>query len=237
MASTRTLQDSINWATPLLGSQPFNVSNMEPGLHMANLVKQKALGPPMRWRQNRGNLTFAISQAGGTDYSVVVTDLGWIEPEAMWLLDGSGNKNALEGAEALAGTTIASRPQKMSPIYDDNAGGVTFRMNALPDANYTVFADYQRKASPMLSYGSTWDPLPDEYSYIYDQMFLALMGSLTRDVRAPYWGQQAVSALLGAQKGLTAQAVAIFLGEWDRAMQSLATSQEMGKMGVAGLGR
>jgi hypothetical protein len=233
MACTKTIQDSVTWVATILKQQPLNVSNWEPGLTFANLVLGRVLGPPMKWRFNRGNMNFGISTAGGTDYSAVVGDLGWIEKQ--WITDASGKIHALEGAEALAKTTNSYRPKTMAPVYDDNAGNITFRFDAIPTDNDTVFIDYQRKAPVASSFGSTWAPLPDEYGYIYNQLFLALAGNLVSDPRTPFWSQLGVSALLGAQTGLSAQAIAIFAGEWDRLMQTLSKSQDAVKAGMAGL--
>jgi hypothetical protein len=125
----------------------------------------------------------------------------------------------------------------MAPVYDDNAGNITFRFDAIPDASDTVFVDYQRKAPVATSFGSTWAPLPDEFGYIYNQLFLALAGNLVSDPRAPLWSQYGVAALLGAQTGLSAQAIAIFVGDWDRTMQTLARAQDTIKTGMAGLAK
>lgn len=235
MATTRTVQDTITWASTILKGQNLYVNNMEPALTISNMVLERVLGPPMRWRYNRGNVNFGISVAGGTDYSVAISDLGWIEKQ--WLLAADGTIHALEGAEALAKTTNSYRPKTMAPVYDDNAGNITFRFDAVPNASDTVFVDYQRRAPLITSFGSGWGPIPDEYGYIYNKLFLAAAGNLTSDMRAPLWAQEGVSALLGAQQGLTAQAIAIFLGEWDRAMRTLAASQDMGKLGAGALGR
>ena len=67
MACTKTIQDSVNWVATILKQQPLNVSNWEPGLTFANLVLERVLGPPMKWRFNRGNLNFPITTAGGRD--------------------------------------------------------------------------------------------------------------------------------------------------------------------------
>jgi len=233
MSCTKTIQDSVTWVSTILKQQPLNVSNWEPGLTFANLVLGRTLGPPMKWRFNRGNASFVINTAGGTDYVEAISDLGWIEKQ--WLVSASGQIFQLEGAQSLAKTTSSQRPRTMAPVYDDNAGNITFRFDAIPTAAEIVYLDYQRKAPVATSYGNTWAPLPDEYGYIYNQLFLALAGNLVSDPRAPMWSQMGVSALLGAQQGLTMQEIAIFVGEWDRLMQTLAKSQEMVKAGMSGL--
>lgn len=243
MAVTLNLQNTINWAQTLIKQQPLNVSNMEPGLTCANMVLQRVLGSPFVWRFNRGNVNFDIANAGGTDYDIDVGDLGRIETQ--WLVDNLGNILPLEGAVCLPRSATVDRPQQMSPQYDDNTGFITFRMNCVPDIGtatvgggpYDVFVDYQKKAELMTSFGSNFGPVPDEFSYIFNMLFLAFAGQLASDPRAFAWSSQGVAALLGAQKGLKAQEIAIFLGEWERAMQTIASSQGMEKLGQAGLAK
>ena len=235
MASGKTLQDTMTWVGTLIKGQPLTVTNMEPALTFGNLVLGRGLGPPMKWRFNRATINFPISAAGGTDYQVAVGNLGWIEEQ--WILDSAGVIHKLEGMQSLPKTTSSYRPGKMSPQYDDNAGNITFRFDAIPTANDTVYVDFQQKAPLMTSPGSTWAPIPDEYGYIYNKLYLALAAALVNDARAAQWSAEGVSALLGAQKGLTAQERAIFLMQWDREMQTLASSQDMGKLGTQALAR
>jgi hypothetical protein len=237
MSVTLNLQNTINWAQPLIKQQPLNISNMEPGLTFANMVLQRVLGSPFIWRFNRGTFSFPVTEAGGTDYVAVVTDLGRIEPEAMWIVDAEGNEQPIEGKQALPKSATVDRPRIMAPQYDDNAGNITFRLNTVPDANYTVYCDYQRKAAQMLSYGYSFAPVPDEFQYVFNMLFLAFAGQVASDPRAAYWNTQGIAALLGAQKGLKAQEIAIFLGEWERAMQTMASSQGMEKLGQSALAK
>lgn len=235
MACTKTVSDSITWVSSILGNQPFGISGFEPGLTFANITLQRMVGPPMKWRQNRGLMSFPVSAAGGVDYPVQILDLGWIENS--WLATASGDIQALELAEDLPRTTLAQRPTVYAPVYDDNQGNITFRLNSIPNFNDTVFFDYQRKAAPMLSFGAKWNPIPDEYGYVYNKLLLAICGNLVRDARWQQWSQEGISALLGAQQGLSAQAVAIFLYEWDRYMTTLASSQNKTKLASAAQGR
>jgi hypothetical protein len=235
MAVTINLQAVITWVQTILRQQPLNVTNMEPGLTFANLVLQRVLGPPMRWRFNRGNVSWAISQAGATDYAISIPDLLW--PEVYWLVNAAGTVQPCEGRVVLPKSATVDRPTEISPVYDDNAGTITMRCNTIPDANYTAFMDYQRKAKLLTSYGSTFGPVPDEFSYIFQKLYLAIAAQLVGDPRAAAWSAEGVAALLGAQNGLTVQEIAIFLAEWDRLLNSLANSTGMQKFGIAGLAR
>lgn len=235
MAVSINLLAVITWVQTILRQQPLNVANMEPGLTLANIVLQRILGPPMRWRFNRNNTSWTISQGAGTDYSLSIPDLLW--PEVYWLVDGGGIVQPCEGRLVLPKSATIDRPSLVAPVYDDNAGNITMRMNTVPDAGYTAFMDYQQKAPILTSYGSTFDPVPDEFSYIFNQLYLAAAGQLVADPRALAWRQEGVAALLGAQTGLTAQEIAIFLSEFDRFMMTLANSQGMEKLGIAGLAK
>jgi hypothetical protein len=235
MAVTVNLQQVITWIQTVLHQQPLNVSNMEPGLTFANLLLQRMLGPPMVWRFNRSNATWAISTAGGTDTSVAIATLLW--PEVYWLVDSNGIVQPLEGAVALPKSATQDRPTLVAPQYDDNAGNITMRTNTVPDANYSAFMDFQKKAPIITSYGSTFGPVPDEFGYIFQRLYLAMAGQLIGDPRTQAWSQEGVAALLGAQTGLSVQAIAIFLGEWDRFMNTLANSQALQKLGAAGLAK
>ena len=235
MGVSINLQSVITWVQTILRQQPLNVTNLEPGLTFANLVLQRLLGPPMRWRFNRGNVGWAISQAGGTDYVVSIPTLLW--PEAYWLVNAAGVVQPCEGRVVLPKSATVDRPTEISPVYDDNQGNITMRCNTIPDANYTAFMDYQQKAQLMTSYGSTFGPVPDEFSYIFQKLYLGIAGQLVGDLRAGIWSQEGTAALLGAQNGLSVQEIAIFLAEWDRLMNSLANTSGLQKLGIAGIAK
>lgn len=212
MGSSLTIKDSILFLSAYIKGQRFNVNNMQPAIGAANIVLGRILGPPCIWRQNRQTMNFPISTGGGQDYNMAVSNLGRIETQ--WLMDGTGKVYQLTGATTLARTQGSRRPTKVAPQYDDNAGNITFRFNAIPDGAYTAYFDYQAKATLLTSYASTWAPIPDEYSYIYNQFMLAWGAALVNDARFPIFLKEGLSALIGAQGGLDEQSKAIFIGEW-----------------------
>jgi len=232
MATQLTLQNSINFATPILKNQPLLISNMEPALTAANMVLGMMLGPPCRWRFNRATSNFIINQSGGTDYVKVLTDFGFLE--TMWLVDANGNAIPLQGAIALPKDSSMARPMMVAPEFDDNAGNITFRVDHTPDQQYTLYFDYQKKSPLMLSMGSTWGPVADEFEYIYQWGFLTIMGLLINDSRFPIWEQYFLSRLLGAQDGLTDQERNIFVGNWVALLSTLSRAEGNIKSGIAG---
>ena len=231
MATTLTLQNAINFATPILKNQPLMVSNFEPALSAANIVLGTILGPPFRWRFNRNTLSFPITSAS-TDYVQSLPDFGFLETQ--WLTDSGGAIHQLTGAIALAKESASARPTLLAAEFDDNAGNITFRVDRVPDQNYTVNGDYQKKAIMMTSPASPWGVVPDEFSYIFNEGFLSLMMLLVNDSRFPIFENYFTSRLLSAQDGLTDQARDIFLGNWMRVLQTVQRAQGMTNLATAG---
>lgn len=233
MASTLTIISSINFVRPILKMQPVDVSNQEPALTAGNIILQTMLGPPMRWRFNRGTFSFStvVTTPVTTDYTEAVTDLGWIEDA--WILDSSGEINSLEVKLSLPVVGDKGRPTQLSPQLDDGAGNITFRLKNGPGEIHTVTGNYQRKAALLTSFGSPWAPVPDEFSYIFNLGFLALTSLLVNDARFPIFEQWFISRLLGAQDGLTEQERAIFLGNWTATIQTLTRAQGAVNSGVS----
>lgn len=88
----------------------------------------------------------------------------------------------------------------------------------------------------MTSMASTWGPIPDHLSYIYDWGFLGFCSLLAKDARAPIFLSKFASHLLGSQDGLTAQQRNIFLGDFLALMgqqQRESMSTQQGAMGRA----
>lgn len=234
MSTTLTIQNSINYCTPILKNQPLQVSNQEPALTAGNIVLGTILGPPMKWRFNRKEFSFPITSAD-TDYPIALPQFGFIE--TMWVEDGAGGIFALGGAVSLAVSGALGRPEKLAAQFDDNAGNITFRVDKTPDQNYTVYVDHQQKAPLLTSAASGWTPLPDEFGYIFNEGFLCLMSLLVNDSRFPIFENRFIARLLGAQDGLTDQERNIFIANWTALSQTLARAQGAVNSGVAGRGK
>lgn len=236
MATTLTIQNSVNFTQPFLKNQPLAVTNQEPGLTAANIVLQRILGAPFRWRFNRNTFTFStvVTTPPTTDYVVTITDLGFTED--IWLLDSLSNTYQLNGELSLAVDNNVSRPTLVALQNDDNEGHITFRLQNAPDQVYTCNGTYQKKAALITSYASQWGPVPDEFSYIFNLGFLTITSLLVNDSRFPIFEKWFIGALLGAQDGLSAQEKNIFLGNWMADMATVARAQGNVNQGVAGRG-
>lgn len=235
MSTSQNVMNSVVYVTTLLKNQRLNVNGQEPGLTMSNIVLQRVLGPPFRWRQNRATLQIPITTLLGTDYTLAVPNLGWIETQ--WLTDDSGNVFELEGAVSLPKVSAKRRPTKVAPVYDDNLGNITYRFNAVPDKNYTAWFDYQKKAQLILSWADPWGVIPDECGYIYNTGLLSLAALLVGDARFQVWNREFVASLLATQDGLDEQAKAIFMAGWLSDARSAQRSQSSSQLGTQGRGQ
>jgi hypothetical protein len=70
--STRTIQDSINWAKRMsFNRYPVIGNSLEPALTSANIVMQVILGPPFEWWWNNQDLVFTCNPTPKTATSTV----------------------------------------------------------------------------------------------------------------------------------------------------------------------
>jgi hypothetical protein len=231
MSTTLNLRNTMNFVAPFLKNQPLEVSNMEPAVMVGNIVLSAMLGPPFKWRQNRGEISFVIT-GSSTDWERAVPNFGFIE--TAWLVDGEGNQYSLEGALALTVNPSTERPKKIAAEFDDNAGNITFRFSSLADQAYTCYVDFQLSAPLLTSPASQWTPVPDYFNYIFNFGYLAVMSLLVNDARFPIFEKYFIGRLLGAQSGLSEQERNIFLANWAMAMTTLKRSDAAGAANLAG---
>ena len=229
---TLSISDSMTYVKTLIKNQRFSIDNLQPGITMANIVLQRMLGAPFVWRENRANISQAITTTGGTDYVVVISNLGRIETQ--WLTDANQNSIALEGAVSLPKVSTTRRPLKVAPVYDDNEGNITLRFDAIPDQNYTAYFDYQKKAPLLTSYAATFEPVSDEFGYLFNTGMLALGALITNDARFNIWQAEFVAGILATQDGLDAQSKSLFYDQMLNAGRTALRSQQMGKNAMQG---
>lgn len=228
--ATLNLRDTMNFAAAFLKNQPQQVSNMNPAVTVGNIVLSTMLGPPFRWRQNRGAISFALGTVNA-DYQQSVPSFGFIE--SAWLVDNSNNQHPVNGALALTVNVDKGRPEKIAAQFDDNAGTITFRFDKIPDQVYTCYIDYQKTAPLMTSPASGWAPVPDHFNYIYNFGYLAVMSLLVNDARFPIFEKYFIGRLLAAQSGLSEQERNIFLANWAAMVMTMKKS-DMATIGIGG---
>lgn len=240
MASTIQLQNTANFVAPYIFSSPIAIGTPnEPLITICNIILQTILGPPFCWRWNR-KLPAAFNLTGGTqDYVEAYGDYGFFEKG--WITENGVVKEIEQYALTLAQDTVQGRPAaRISDIYDDNAGNITFRFMPVPDALKTRTAQilYQKKpplfASTPLT--QTWSPIPDELGYLYNFGVLGLALAFKRDPRAEQFIQKFVGHLLGIQSGLSELQKNAFLGKWLTTMLEVQAMQGRTQQGLQGRG-
>ena len=127
-SNTRTIQNSIDWATFYIGRRPAAVLNSEPALTSANLVQQTILAPPFKWPWNRAVASFAQPS---TDTPQSLATFGWIEKASV--TDGSGNVYEIPTIKMeLTQDAGTGRANSIGVFLDDNNGNITFRFLPAP---------------------------------------------------------------------------------------------------------
>lgn len=219
MASTITLLQTLNWCAPYIRFAPLTLgAGNEPAVTNANLIAQTMVGPPFAWAWNRRIVTTTCVQ-GQQDYPISIPDWGYIENATVAL---SGQRTfELKDQIVLGEATEQGRPMSISVHLDDDMGNITFRLLSVPDAAYTLKITYQRglplfaatTSPPVAVLNQPWG-IPDAWSHIFQNGFLALALMYLDDPRWQTFNQKFVSHLLSAQEGLDEEAKNIFLGNW-----------------------
>lgn len=213
MASTITLNNTINWTLPFLNYAPVTIgASNEPAITSANTIIQTILSPPFAWRWNRKTLTFA-TVAGTQDYVVTTAaDYGFSEVADIAL--SAGQTFPLELKYVLTAGTERSRPTYLALQKDDDAGNLTFRLLPTPDQVYTVTVTYQIRPALFTATSGLWSPIPDQYQFIYNWGFLSLMQQYTKSDDPARARQLFVASLLGASEGLREEDRNVFIASW-----------------------
>src|SRR5215469_15560200 len=112
MATTNTVQNTLNWCAAYILNRPSSgVAGFanEPALTNANLILSTILSPPFAWQWNRSELTFntVISQP---DYFISVPRFGWLEKATLTLAVATPPTVELQIGTALAASGKPNRP-------------------------------------------------------------------------------------------------------------------------------
>jgi hypothetical protein len=221
MASTITIQGTINWILAYIVQRPFTgvagITN-EPGLTSANYLMQSILQPPFRWEWNRKKLIPAFTcVAGQSDYPVAMADFGWLEKAI--ITDPSPPANSptgpnyeLELSEILGTEGTENRPQKLAVLLDDGAGNITFRVFPVPDKAYPIELDYQKAPILATTLGATtWAPIPDKLAFLYERGMMAQAQMMYNQQLGLSNMELFIRQLVAAVSGLSEMEKAIFL--------------------------
>ena len=168
-----------------------------------------------------------------TQQYVPFQSFGWLEKAVM--IDAGGNAHELDVQLNIGKNDTQNQPFIISPVIEVNDGSVVFRIQPPPEQAYTVYLTWQRSASLFTSLGDPWYPIPDYFSYIYNQGYLAKTYEYLSDERFAPATQMFVKSLVAANEGLTESQVNIFLAE--RLITARQSQDVLGTAQVARAGR
>jgi hypothetical protein len=218
LATTITIQQTLNWLTAFLVQRPTTGvgGNLnEPALTTANKIIATITAAPFAWSWNRTLLANAFTTTAGTqDYQVSIPTFGWLET-ASFSIPGAVAPNPpskqLEVYGLIGTDTDPSQPRNIQVHLDDNAGNITFRLFPVPDGTYPVTLTIQNAVTLTTALTNNWAPIPDKYSFLYEQGMLAHLQGMY-SIPAFLQGMQIFfRQLVGAAEGLSESQRAIFL--------------------------
>jgi hypothetical protein len=145
-ATLNTIQGTLNYCAAFILNRPsVNVANtyQEPAITIANLILSTVLAPPFKWQWNRNFVNIPLT-VGQSDYTVPLSDFGWLEEATISFSSLNPPVVELQIKPMMAADGVQAQPFQISVVNDDNAGNITFRFMAIPDNTYTATLIYQK---------------------------------------------------------------------------------------------
>jgi len=234
MASTKTLQDAVNYASQCVRMAPLTgvggIAN-QPAFAIGDWVRQFILAPPFAWRWNRNTTTYSLFQ--GTNYTAISpVTFGWLEKA--YLTSNSGAVYELEVSRNLVGDSTQNQPKQICDLTDDGLGDIGFVTTPAADQSYTVNLIYQGSAPNFVNLSDTWSPIPDYFFYLIETGFLAKTYEyLNHELFVPTMSMF-VKQVIAANAGLADSQKNIFMEEFinsQREVQSEIGNSQAGRAG------
>jgi hypothetical protein len=224
-ATIAAVQSSLGYWVPTVGT------NNEPAITSANNVQQVILAPPFKWSWNRNSFTLN-TVAGTQDYTVSVTDFGYLETLTISYPGASRIVSLNVKNNTPLGESIDQQvPATVSVLQNTVGASIKIRFLGVPDKVYSVVGWYQKFAPKISALSDTWAP-PDYMGYIYQRGFLAELyeafaqPSLAAQERASF-----AAGLIANSEGLTVTETNMFLAQYlgnTRMLQDSQLSTQVG---------
>lgn len=105
-----------------------------------------------------------------------ITDCGWLESVTMTDVNATDAIPYVftpKAVRSLQPSSTGGRPDKVA-LVSETSGVLTLRLANIPSSTiYALAINYQMKAPQKTDLTQTWSPFPDEFGFVYRQMFLA----------------------------------------------------------------
>lgn len=147
----QTITQSINYSKPFIEYSPLSAGTaFNPAVNIATIVRNMMLNAPFKWGWNRNEyLNLNISQANGQNYTVPITDFGWLEKVTLIPTVGLSSSNRMfdipdvYNTAALGWTNSVARPNGVSVEMVNYGTNLSLRFSSIPDQNYNAILTYQ----------------------------------------------------------------------------------------------
>lgn len=214
-----TIQNSIDFAQTYCQYSPLSVgAGNQPAVGIANEIQYLVTAAPFCWGWNRKEDNSTSTQSGIQDYTIALTDFGFLEKVsltdpsgAVWPINDIYNTNVLGIADATV--PKQGRPNAISIASVTYGTSVKFRFMGCPDQVYLITLTYQKLVSPLTTLSGstgTWS-IPDQYQDIYNFLFLAEALAVVDDNREVLYRRQGIASLLAKAEGLNEMQRNVFL--------------------------
>lgn len=282
------LGNSIDWSLAYTEGSPLDAwTGFNPAITIMAMVRNQFFSPPFTWGWNRAENSAISTVAGTQDYTIPLTDFGFLEKVS--LTDVNGNifeikdiYNSYSLSKTSTAVAARARPNAAAVISSLVGTSINLRFMSVPEAVYLINLTYQKNpinpgpytlssvgnvsggntpytgvfdttafpsgafatikgfatpanngtfavvsaTSSLLTVANaagasetakayvingSWAPIPDYYSDVYNNLFLAEALAATDDVRSQVYRQRGVAALVAKSEGLTEMQKSIYI--------------------------
>lgn len=174
------------------------------------------------------NGTWIITAANSTSFSFASSSSVSTTADTGLALSGQiFTIPSVKNSEPLGESIDLGRPNAISVQANDNTGNITFRFLNVPDQVYNCIVTFQMVPPVFTATSTTWSPIPNEFSYIYSNLFLAeLLEANDEAQRAQVYRAKGIATLLAKAEGLDEKDKQQFLATYLRG-ENYAQSQQL----------
>src|SRR5437879_10793268 len=130
-----TLTQTINWAATFIQYSPQTAGlGQEPAVSTASAIRNLMLSPPLTWAWNRNEDSSTTTVAGTQDYTISLTDFGFLEKAS--LTDATGKVTELKyvhNLDPLSKSSDQQRPNEVAILQSTSFTSIKVRFMGVPD--------------------------------------------------------------------------------------------------------
>jgi hypothetical protein len=104
--------------------------------------------------------------------------------------------------DCLSESNDLARPTKICVLTDNLTGTQKMRLMPSPDQNYNIIIQYQKSSPAITDLTGNW-PFPDDFTDVFNALFLGMSYEYVQDPRGTQWLTRGTAALLRKSEGLS----------------------------------